>query len=312
MAKSGAIVMAAGKSTRMKSNKVKVLHEVCGRPMVAYVLDALREAGVEKIALVVGHDRERVMDMFGGQKDLCFVEQTEQKGTGHAVLMAEKAMQMVDGPLFVLAGDGPLIRAETLKTLLGHFSARRASMILATSELAEPTGYGRIVRDRDGRLQRIVEERDCSAEQRDIREINPSYYLFDGAVLWPYLKEIKPNNAKGEYYLTDLVEILLSAGRPVEALAAVPPEDVLSINSRAELAKVSAVMQARIVASVLASGVTITSPMNTWIEFGAKIGQDTVLEPFTFIGAGAVVEAGSRVPAGTVITRGERFGSPAA
>ena len=308
MPKSGAIVMAAGKSTRMKSNKVKVLHEVCGRPMLAYVLDALRFADVEKITLVVGHDRERVMDMFGGQKDLHFVEQAEQKGTGHAVLMTEKTMQDVDGPLFVLAGDGPLIRADTLKTLLKHFSEKKSAMTLATSLLPDPMGYGRILRGEDGRLLRIVEDRDCDEAQRRIGEVNPSYYLFDSTILWRFLGKIKPNNAKGEYYLTDLVEILLSAGQAVEAITAVPPEDVLSINSRAELAKVSAVMQARIVDAVLASGVTITSPMNTWIEFGAEIGQDTVLEPFTFIGAGAVVAAGSRVPAGTVVARGERFG----
>ncbi len=309
MPKSGAVVMAAGKSTRMKSAKVKVLHEICGRPMLAYVLDALRGAGVEKIALVVGHDRERVKDMFGGQTDITFVEQLEQKGTGHAVMMAEREMRDVSGPLFVLAGDGPLIRAQTLKTLMGFFAAKHAAMTLATSELTDPTGYGRILRGADGKLQRIVEERDCTESQRQIREVNPSYYLFDAVKLWPFLAKITPNNAKGEYYLTDLVELMLSAGEAVEAVAAVPPEDVLSINSRSELARVSAIMQNRILEGIMASGVTITSPANTWIEFGAKIGEDTLLEPFTFIGAGAEVAAGSRVPAGTVVARGERFGS---
>jgi bifunctional UDP-N-acetylglucosamine pyrophosphorylase/glucosamine-1-phosphate N-acetyltransferase len=300
--------MAAGKSTRMKSAKVKVLHEICGRPMLAYVLDALRGAGVEKIALVVGHDRERVKEMFGGQGDLTFVEQLDQKGTGHAVLMAEEAMRDVTGPLFVLAGDGPLIRTETLKNLLIFFRTHHVPMILATSELDDPKGYGRILRGPDGRLQRIVEDRDCTDVERNIREVNPSYYLFDSAKLWPFLRKITPNNAKGEYYLTDLVELMLSAGERVEAVAAVPPEDVLSINSRSELAKVSAIMQARIVETVMASGVTITSPANTWIEFGAKIGEDTLLEPFTFIGAGAEVPPGSRVPPGTILPRGKRFG----
>lgn len=308
MPHSGAVVMAAGKSTRMKSAKVKVLHEICGRPMLAYVLDALRGAGVEKIALVVGHDRERVKEMFGGQGDLTFVEQLDQKGTGHAVLMAEEAMRDVTGPLFVLAGDGPLIRTETLKNLLIFFRTHHVPMILATSELDDPKGYGRILRGPDGRLQRIVEDRDCTDVERNIREVNPSYYLFDSAKLWPFLRKITPNNAKGEYYLTDLVELMLSAGERVEAVAAVPPEDVLSINSRSELAKVSAIMQARIVETVMASGVTITSPANTWIEFGAKIGEDTLLEPFTFIGAGAEVPPGSRVPPGTILPRGKRFG----
>ncbi len=308
MLQSGAIVMAAGKSTRMKSGKVKVLHHICGRPMLAYVLDALRQAGVAKIAVVVGHDRQSVIDIFGNEPDLTFITQAEQKGTGHAVMMAQGAMAAIQGPIFVLAGDGPLIRAKTLKDLLAIFAAQPTAMTLATSELPNPTGYGRILRREDGGLLRIVEDRDCTDSQRLIREVNPSYYLFDSARLWKYLPQIKPNNAKGEYYLTDLVEILLSAGEPVQAVAAVPAEEVLSINSRQELATVAAVMQRRIAEEVMAGGVTIVSPENTWIEFGAKIGQDTVLEPFTFIGTGAVIDAGAHVAAGTIIGRGAHFG----
>ncbi len=302
-----AIILAAGKSTRMKSNRVKVLHEICGRSMLAYVLDAAREAGAQRLVVVVGHDRESVMREFAHQPDIVWVHQQEQKGTGHAVQVCREALHGFTGDVFVLAGDGPLIRAQTLARILQEHRDQHAAMTLATSVIDNPAGYGRIVRDAAGQILAIVEEKDATSEQREIHEVNPSYYLFENAALFGALEQIRPNNRKGEYYLTDALAILRNQGRRVTALAAVPAEDVLSINSRLELASVSAVMQRRIQAAVMESGVTIVSPINTWIEFGAKIGQDTVLEPFTWIGAGACIASGSHVPAGTIIGRGGKF-----
>ncbi len=302
-----AIILAAGKSTRMKSQRVKVLHEICGRPMLAYVLDAARQAGAQRIIVVVGHDRESVMREFSDQSDIVWVHQQEQKGTGHAVQVCREALKDFTGDVFILAGDGPLIRAETLSRIVDEHRRKQAAMTLATSVIDNPAGYGRIVRDATGEILAIVEEKDASSDQRAIHEVNPSYYLFEATALFGALEKIRPNNQKGEYYLTDTLAILRGEGRAVTALAAVPAEDILSINSRLELAVVSRVMQRRIQAAVMDSGVTIVSPENTWIEFGAKIGQDTVLEAFAWIGARAVIAPASHVPASEVIGRGGKY-----
>jgi bifunctional UDP-N-acetylglucosamine pyrophosphorylase/glucosamine-1-phosphate N-acetyltransferase len=297
-----AIILAAGKATRMKSDKVKVLHEICGRPMLSYVFDACRQAGVSRLYVVIGHDRQRVMDTYKDATDITWVVQEEQKGTGHAVLVCRdavmKASQEPSEHVFVLGGDGPLIRAETLKQLVVKHQESAAAVTLATSILPNPTGYGRIVRDGGGGLLGIVEQNDATPEQLAIKEVNPTYYLFKTVQLFAALEQVKPNNKKGEYYLTDTLAILKGMGQRLEAVAAVPPEDVLSINTRAELADVAKVMQWRIQKAVMDSGVTVISPQNTWIEFGAQIGQDTVLEPFTWIGGQAVIAPGSRIAAG--------------
>ncbi|HTV48997.1 MAG TPA: NTP transferase domain-containing protein [Phycisphaerae bacterium] len=304
---SAAIILAAGKSTRMKSKRVKVLHEICGRPMLAYVIDAVREAGVDRIVVVVGHDRQQILDTFADQSGITWVYQEEQKGTGHAVQVCAKALERFEGSVFVLAGDGPLIRGQTLKMLLEGHQKHHAALTLATSVLSDPKGYGRIVRDADGNLTGIVEEKDATPEQRRIKEINPSYYLFNSRDMFSALTQITNNNQKGEYYLTDAAGILKNAGRPVYAMAAIDPKDVLSINSRSDLALVNQIMQKRIQEQVMDSGVTIVNPESTWIEFGAKIGEDTVLEPFTWVGSDASIEPGSHVSAGTVIARGGNY-----
>ena len=306
-----AIILAAGKATRMKSPMVKVLHEICGRPMLAYVLDACRAVGVQRMYVVVGHDRERVMRTFADAKDITWVTQEEQKGTGHACLVCRDAFNLPAeltgkeelGHTFVLCGDGPLIRAQTLQELLDKHQAAQAGVTLATSILSNPAGYGRIVRDTAGKVTGIVEQNDATDAQKQICEVNPSYYLYRTADLFASLAQVKPNNKKGEYYLTDTLAIIRNSGKVVEALPAVPPEDVLSINSRADLAAVNRVMQQRIQAEVMASGVTIVSPENTWIEFGAKIGEDVVLCPFTWVGTGAVVPANTTLAAGSVLKR---------
>jgi bifunctional UDP-N-acetylglucosamine pyrophosphorylase/glucosamine-1-phosphate N-acetyltransferase len=301
-----AIVLAAGKATRMKSERVKVLHEICGRPMLSYVLDACRAVGVTRIYLVIGHDRERVMAAYRGDADIGWVVQEEQKGTGHAVMVCREMMEkdgvVGDGEhVFVLGGDGPLIRGETLKALAEKHLATKAAVTLATSVIENPTGYGRILRDAGGGVVGIVEQNDATAEQRAIKEVNPTYWMFRTTDLFEALAQVKPNNKKGEYYLTDTLAILREMGRTLEAVASVPAEDVLSINTRSELADVARLMQRRIQRGHMEAGVTLVSPENTWIEFGAVLGQDTVVEPFAWIGSGATVAAGTRVPAGARI-----------
>jgi len=308
-----AIILAAGKATRMKSDRVKVLHEICGRPMLSYVLDACREVGVGgpsggRLYVVIGHDRERVMETYKDQPDITWVIQHEQKGTGHAVMVCQSVMGQhgdtsPDAHVFVLGGDGPLIRGSTLKALTEKHLATGAAVTLATSVLENPAGYGRIVRDAAGQVTGIVEHGDATPEQRAIKEVNPTYWMFRTSDLFEALSHVQPNNKKGEYYLTDTLAILKSHGKRLEAVPSVPPEDVLSINTRAELADVTRVMQKRIQKFHMENGVTLISPENTWIEFGATIGQDTIVEPFSWIGAGANISAGSRVSPGTVLPR---------
>ncbi len=304
-----AIILAAGKATRMKSDMVKVLHPICGRPMLSYVLDACREAGVTRLYVVIGHDRDRVISTYRDAVDITWVIQHEQKGTGHAVMVARPQVEANEGAgendhVFVLGGDGPLIRAETLMKLADKHVTSRASVTLATAMLENPGGYGRIVRDGAGNVTGIVEHNDATAEQRAIREVNPTYWMFKARDLFAALDKVQPNNKKGEYYLTDTLAILQRMGRRIEALPSVPPEDVLSINTRGELAEVAEVMQRRIQRMHMENGVTLVSPANTWIEFGASIGQDTVVEPFAWIGTGAHIAPGRRIPPNTLVPPG--------
>lgn len=308
-----AIILAAGQGTRLKTQRPKVLHEVCGRPMLAYVLDACRAAGVDQCFVVVGYEKQQVQDAFRGDDGICWVEQSDQKGTGHAVMMAREQVAGRFEHALVLCGDGPLIRAETLRQVLGRHLEEHAAATLATAILPDPTGYGRILRDATGNLARIVEERDCSPDQRQIAEVNPSYYCFRVADLFAALDRIRPDNAKGEYYLTDTLEVLIRDGRKVLALTAVPPEDVFSINSRRDLALVSAVMRDRINTALMDAGVTLIDPATTWIDARARIGQDTVVHPFVRVagaarvGCGCVIGPFANVPEGMVIPDGGSF-----
>ena len=268
----------------MNSALPKVLHEVCGRPMLQWVIDACREAGVGRIIVVVGHHGEQVISRFVEQGGIDFVNQDVQLGTGHAVMCCRDLLAGVHGPVLVLAGDGPLIRAATLKDLLDRHREERAAVTLATAELADPSGYGRILRDGSGVLRGIVEHNDCDEAQRRIQEVNVSYYCFDAQALLGSLEQLSPNNAKGEYYLTDAVHLLIGAGRPAAVIRNVAAEDVLGVNDRRQLAEVNAVMQRRIQARVMSGGVSLVDPATTWIDAGAEIGEDTVILPFSYIG----------------------------
>jgi UDP-N-acetylglucosamine diphosphorylase/glucosamine-1-phosphate N-acetyltransferase len=242
-----AIILAAGKGTRMKSDLPKVLHELSGRPMLAYVLDACHAAGCQRPIVVIGHDAPRVRRTFTHlDSRVQWVEQSPQLGTGHAVMMCQDNLASAQGPVLVLAGDGPLVRAETLANLLAAHARSGAACTLATSILDDPARYGRIVRDAKGDLSAIVEFLDATPQQRQIREVNVSLYCFDAAALRDVLPRLTNDNAKKEYYLTDALALLRQGGQKVQALPAVPADEVLSINTPEELAQVEQVLQSRL------------------------------------------------------------------
>ena len=242
----GAIILAAGKGTRMESDLPKVAHPVADRAMVAWVVDACRAAGATRIIVVVGHRADIVRGIFPTDHDIEFVTQDEQLGTGHATLVCEPALADFDGDVLVLAGDGPLIRARTLRTMLDRHRNENASATLATSVIDDPTGYGRIVRGPDHRFERIVEQKNASDEERAIREVYPSYACFDCKELFEMLHATERDPISGEYYLTVVPEMLRTRGRTVEIVDAVPPEDVLSINTLVQLAEVDAILRDRV------------------------------------------------------------------
>ncbi|UCC22209.1 MAG: NTP transferase domain-containing protein [Planctomycetota bacterium] len=295
MADRVAIILAAGVSSRMNTQMPKVLHEVCGRPMLAYVLDACRKVGIGKIYVVVGFGIEHVRERFSDAEDVVWVQQQEQKGTGHAVLCCKEHLKDFEGETLVVCGDGPLIRAVTLKILIEKHEAGQTAVTLATAVLDEPAGYGRIVRDAYGNIQGIVEDSDCTSEQLKIKEVNPSYYLFDNKVLFEAVEKVKPDNVKGEYYLTDALALIIATGHKVLAVTAVRPDEAKGVNSRAELTEANKIMQRRIQQQLMDNGVTIVDPDNTWIDIRAEIGQDTVIEPFTYIHGEVTIGRGCRV-----------------
>lgn len=305
MGELAAIVLAAGKSTRMKSDLPKVLHEVCGRSMLSYALSACRLAGVDRILVVVGHRKDDVIAEFGDANDVTWVEQTEQKGTGHAVLCCREMLSDFSGSVLALAGDMPLVRRHTLAGLHEARDQSGDACAMATTVLDDPTGYGRIIRDEAGCLEAIVEHADCTARQREIREVNPSYYCFDAEQLWWSLEQVRPQGSKGEYYVTDAIRILGEAGRGVSVPLQVPAEDATGVNSRMDLATVGRMMQDRLQRCLLDEGVTIIDPDNTWIEAEATIGRDTVVYPFTFVSSGAQVGEGCRIGPFCMVTADE-------
>jgi len=284
-----AIILAAGRSTRMKSRRPKGLHEICGRPMLHYILRACYEAGCERIIMVVGHGKDEIIDAFGGDKRVHFVEQTEQLGTGHAAKVCEAELKKIHGDVFILAGDVPLVRSEVLTTLQRAHKDERAAASMATAVLDDPTGYGRVVRDKEGNFVEIVEQVDATPEQREIREVFPSYYCVKVDDLLFALSKLKNDNKKHEYYLTDIYGILRQAGKRVAAVQAATFEDVVAPNNRQQLAEADDVMQDRIQRQHRENGATIVSGINTYIEDGVKIGPDTVIEPFTFIGRDSTI-----------------------
>ena len=291
------VILAAGMGTRMKSKMPKVLHKVCGKPLSKWVIDASKAAGADKVCAVVGHKAETVKEVLG---DVCeFALQSEQKGTGHAVMQAIDVIKNSKGEVVILNGDTPLITAETINKAIEYHKNNGNQATVITAILDDATGYGRIVRDNDGSVLKIVEQKDASEEEKKINEVNSGMYVFDAQSLVYALDKITPNNAQGEYYLTDTLEILLSAGKKIGGYAISDNDEIRGINDRVQLNEAEKIMQKRINEYHMRNGVTMRNPESVYIEDGVEIGNDTeicqnvTIKSGTKIGSDCVIGSGS-------------------
>lgn len=279
-----AIILAAGEGTRMKSRHPKVMHKLLDRPLVSWVTRAARAAGAERIVVVVGNGAQEVRDHLANEKNVEFVEQAERLGTGHAVRVALEATGIDAGPVVILNGDLPLIEPETVRAFAESVADGGHAASVLTMTPPDPHGYGRIELAEDGTVARIVEQKDCTSEQ-DARllECNAGCYAFDGAALAAHIGEVGCDNAQGEYYLPDMLEILRNAGLGVTYFHCNDFREGLGVNSRAQLAELTAIARDRINARLMAEGVTMIDPASTWVGPDATVGRDTVIYPATMI-----------------------------
>ncbi len=317
-----AIVLAAGQGTRMKSNLYKVLHPVCGKPMVEHVIDHVRGIGADRVVTVVGHGAEQVEETLGAKSE--YVLQSEQLGTAHAVQQAEQLIGDLDGTTLVICGDTPLIRSETMEELVRNHRELGAKATILTAIAENPTGYGRIIRGEHGEVLRNVEQKDASPEEQAIQEINTGTYCFDNRALFEALKKVKNDNAQGEYYLPDVVGILQSEGALIGAYACADFSETLGVNDRVVLSQAEAVMRRRIAETHMRNGVTIISPETTVISADTVVGRDTVLQPGTVLEGNTVIgeecvigpnshlvdsEVGNRTTVHSSVVKSSRIGS---
>ncbi len=297
-----AVVLAAGEGTRMRSSVPKMLHPLCGRPMLLHVLDTLAALPLERLVIVVGHGAERVTktvhEQLATEIPIEFVEQRVQRGTGDAASVGLTAFADTldaDDDVLVLTGDVPLLRSDTLAALATEHRLTDAAATMLTVELEDPTGYGRIVRDERGGVLGIVEQADANDDQLGLTEVNPSIYCFRRAYLAPALRRLSPENAQGEYYLTDVVSVLRSTGHPIVAVAGDDASETMGVNDRAQLAAAESVLRARINDAWMREGVGMTDPTRTYIDMSVELEPDVqllpgvILEGRTAIGAGSVI-----------------------
>jgi bifunctional UDP-N-acetylglucosamine pyrophosphorylase/glucosamine-1-phosphate N-acetyltransferase len=301
------VILAAGKGTRMKSGRPKVLHDLAGRPLIDHILSAVGRLDVAETVIVIGHGADEVRASLSIEhRDVQFVVQSPQLGTGHALLQAESVLAGRTGTVLLLYADVPLLEASTLSRLLEAHRAARAAATVLTAELADPYGYGRILRDEAGRLLRIVEERDASAADRAIREVNSGIYALELAPLFESLHRLAADNAQGEYYLTDLVAMYRQAGLPLSTLRVNDASELRGVNSRVDLADLAAVLHARKRRDVMLAGVTLEDPASTFIDADVRIGEDTIIAPGvrltgrTEIGRRCRVHSGTRISDSTL------------
>jgi len=284
-----AAILAAGQGTRMKSRLPKVLHPICGEPMILHVVDRARELGADPIVVIVGHGAEEVRAAVG--QGVEYAEQAQQLGTAHAMAMARPALAGRSDAILVLYGDVPLMRAETLRDLIQTHRESGAVLSVLTAVVEDPTAYGRIVRNEGGEIVGIVEEVAATPQEREIREINTGIYCLQDGWVWPRLDRIRPDSRKAEYYLPELVAIAVGEGRPVASARAQDPDELMGINNRVQLAEAEAHLRRRVRERLMLSGVTILDPPSTYIDERAAVGQDTTIHPNTHIlGATSVGE----------------------
>jgi len=291
--------MAAGEGTRMKSRLPKVLHKICGRAMIEHVIEAAKGVSTEDPVIVIGHGRDKIRDYLG--QSVRYAVQEEQKGTGHAVMMARDYLENQEGYVVILAGDMPLITKETLSGLVQYTIANDLAGTALTAVVDDPTGYGRILRNDEGNVIGIVEHKDATEEQKKIREINASIYCFDIPALLRGLQDLKNENAQGEYYLTDIIGIFVQNGLRVGAYVVPDATETQGVNNRAQLAEAEADIRQRICRRHMINGVTIVDPFHTYIEDGVTIERDVVIYP------GNVLEGKTHIAEGTILYPNNRI-----
>lgn len=294
------VILAAGLGTRMKSRQAKVLHRVGGKPLIAHAIDtALELAPPERIFVVVGHQADQVRAAVT-TPGIGFIEQTDQKGTGHALMVGREALSGLDGYLAIVYGDGPLLRAATLRRLIEAEAAGDAAGVLLSANMEDPTGYGRVIRGVD-RVIEVVEQKAASPEQLAIHEANMGIYCYRAGLFWKHVDKLRPDNPAHEYYLTDMVAILNHAGHRVEALLIDDPRECLGINNRVELAEVDRLLRERKVRELMLAGVTIERPETVTVDAGVTIGIDTVVAPFSQILGKTAIGESCRIGACSIV-----------
>ncbi|WP_078543206.1 bifunctional UDP-N-acetylglucosamine diphosphorylase/glucosamine-1-phosphate N-acetyltransferase GlmU [Litchfieldia alkalitelluris] len=293
MTKRFAVILAAGQGTRMKSKLYKVLHPVCGKPMVQHVVDQVSAVSVEKLVTIIGHGAEKVKSQLGNASE--YALQEEQLGTAHAVIQAAPILEGEEGVTLVVCGDTPLITTETMEQLLKHHENTSAKATILTARAEDPTGYGRVVRGSEGNVEKIVEHKDANQSERLIQEINTGTYCFDNRFLFDSLKKVSNDNVQGEFYLPDVIEILKNQGEIVTAYQTSNFEETLGVNDRYALSQAEKIMQLRINKKHMLNGVTIVDSNNTYISTDAVIGQDTVVLPGTVITGNTDIAANCQI-----------------
>ncbi len=276
-----AIVLAAGEGTRMKSRLPKVLHQVCGRPMIKHTIDRLEELNIDKKIVIIGYNGSLVKETLDKKVD--YIWQKEQLGTGHALAQCREALTKFKGDLLVLSGDTPLLTTQTLKGLIETHREKEALATILTTILKPPTGYGRVIRHGDGTIRKIVEEEDATIIELANEEVNAGTYCFKKEAIFQALEKIRPKNVQEEYYLTDAIEVLTKKGHKVEVYTTDESDEIIGINSRKDLALANRIMREHILDRLMLNGVTIVDPLTTTIDQEVEIGRDTIIYPFTII-----------------------------